>query len=750
MTVATIRRKIVYLVGFVVSVCILSVGGQTATPTPFTDAKTLRNTAGATTQKPTTTPGIVYWTLDKGLTTQECWLKTVIAVPPSQDIDDIQFIIDLELGFARAYDLGKQRQSQKAQETERLLDQLDPYINPLVLDRKKRASTHNGYTVQMIDQMRNSLYPQNVETEYIPATVTPIPPVTEDDQLWIIAAVLVPLFILFLCAFFCCCFCVKKRDTDIDPDTLKIIQYKQKYPYRHYPSGNNTPRGFDVAKDMNGIENKGLVINAGELPQKVTNENEVENRQPTIKRIDDEYTMSDTDSAVTNDSKKMTTNQVQRPLPPRGNAGQAGLFQHVAQLSMATDEKDRRARSLVIPTSLTPMESEESTKLNESLRQKAELERYRNKLRQREKKKTRRKKGSRSAVGDTKDEENAPVKSQKEIDEVLDMELSSGEVPPSFIEPHKRKKNKQGRKKGEHQISDAALPIDTEIDNHFGPHGGKYTALDITSLPETHLSRAPLPNSVYDDQDKMDRDDRYRHQGQTKVVIVPVTELPDKSSGGLIWNTYNAQDEVNAILSPKEAKAPGQLPPLTLESPLTGTILTLPGSNTTQDNLLRTPANKVHPPMSSSKTRPLTLSQLIASPGVHSNDTPLDTTGELSSPQMTDSLEMDTQWAQPALMESLSNGGVKSVPVKLSWTSEEGVTPRVEIPETKTPREQVELDMLSSSKLERTAGKPRNDDYDEMDVAYSVKVGENPQPLIRAIRDELVRLQRKGSTISEL
>lgn len=227
-----------------------------------------------------------------------------------------------------------------------------------------------------------------------------------------------------------------------------------------------------------------------------------------------------------------------------------------------------------------------------------------------------------------------------------------------------------------------------------------------------------------------------------------MTKLPDNTSG-LIWNTYNAHDEVNNILSNKKPSAVKETQPLTLVSPITGEVFNMAEMAPPNVTQVRTPNNEEELQTSGSHTKLFSISQLLTSSGARNADASA-TDGELSSPQLTESLEMGTQWAQPALMETLPNGDAKSTPAAgLSW-SYEGVSPTNEIPETKTPREQVELDMLSSSQLERTAGKPKSDDYDEMDVAQSVKMGQNPQPLIRAIRDELVRLQRKETPVSEL
>ncbi|XP_077994578.1 uncharacterized protein LOC144448271 isoform X2 [Glandiceps talaboti] len=716
-----LRIKILWLV---FCVWIVAVRSQSTSNQPLlTDAATNGTTQSTSTQLSTT----IYWTLEKGLETQPYWLTTFITVASSQDVKDVAFMIGLEQGLAEAYHEGRRQDSQEAREIDDLLTQLDPDINPLVMDRrKKRATTHRGYTVQLIDQLRDADSPTSVEivfyvtedgTKYkkVPsaesaatyqrlslqeltifigypveetvkdynAVPTQQPPTdSNDNDLWIIAVVLIPIFMLFLCVCFCCCCLMnRKRDTDIDPDTLKIIQHKQKYPYRPYPS-------TDTPRPENGIDNK---VN-GSLPSHTDQYIDTN----VTRKADGAFVPSDTESSINGDPYGGQDNTIivttpPRVLPQKSQPGQAGVFEQVVKLQ---SEPVHGAKPP--PKQLPPLESEESIKLNQSLRQKADLEKYRNKVRQRQQKKSKRKKG----VGPCDDD---------------------------FDDQHRKENESE--------------------DGELGP-------------PDTDKTHGPPVQQM-------------SSQEITKLLIVPVTKVPD-NGGGVVWNTYDALDEIDRMSGNQK---PGQqlprqltpIPPVTVQSPRTGTLLTLqesepPQTNIKKPKLMPWEKRNYNTPYNS-HTKPLTISQLHVTPGNRSKDANLATTpgdgsdpGELSSPQMTDSLEMGTKWAEPAFLNSLDSGsagstahsGNKINPVpNLCWSLND-TTPGNEIQETKTPREHVELDMLSSSKLERKVGKPTEDDFDEMDVANAVKTGENPQPLIRTIREELLRLQRRGNPVTEL
>ncbi|XP_070551763.1 muscle M-line assembly protein unc-89-like isoform X2 [Ptychodera flava] len=762
---------------------------QTVTPTPSQpnqnniDGTTAATTKRPTTTVPSTTPGIEYWTLEKGLETQPYWLATVITVPTNQDIRDLLFIIELEQGFAEAYQEGMQRESQENREIQELLQQLDPDINPLVMDRrKKRATSHGSYTVQMIDQIRDNLTPTSVSlvfyvteggTKYrrvaaptssaiygrlslseltffvgypmesevkdynamINPTGTPVPP-AQSNNLWIIAAVLVPFFVIFLCVCCCCCMMMqKKRDTDIDPDTLKIIQFKQKYPYRPYQPA-NTPRGFDVAK--NGIDNQGMVAGDGTATTKTGFhvENDLDDGLTRSAPKTDGFIPSETDSSINMENDIAATQK--RPLPPRGTKN-GGLFD---------------GQPPPYPGRLPPLNTEDTKK-------------------SKQKKKRRRKKGvgpsdvDESTTGRTAADEDHPSSEFKptSLDGLPETHLSRPPLPSSTDDENSQELDSETQKRLQSLFDDAnPLADNAELTE------------DHAQMPSLIHVESSDPSQVYGT-----KNDLFAKKEGPKILIVPVTKVPD-NGGGVVWSTYDAFDEVDKITTKKEPSSSprnkNEPKPLTLTSPHTGAELTLQISETprepSKDKVKegttanrsdastddKTPADKKQLP-NSSTTRPLTISQLLATtirkprskPDDRSQDTSLDRNqGELSGNDMTESLEMGTQWAQPALMDTVESDEEKpdkttqetSKPPKLNW-SFNASTPREEMFETKTPREHVELDMLSSSKLERTVGKPKGEDYDEMDIARSVKTGENPQPLIRVIREELVRLQRKGA-----
>ncbi|XP_070550992.1 uncharacterized protein [Ptychodera flava] len=562
-------------------------------PIPMMSSTLLPGTTAATTKRPTTTvpsttPGIEYWTLEKGLETQPYWLATVITVPTNQDIRDLLFIIELEQGFAEAYQEGMQRESQENREIQELLQQLDPDINPLVMDRrKKRATSHGSYTVQMIDQIRDNLTPTSVSlvfyvteggTKYrkvaaqtssaiygrlslseltffvgypmesevkdynamINPTGTPVPP-AQSNNLWIIAAVLVPFFVIFLCVCCCCCMMMqKKRDTDIDPDTLKIIQFKQKYPYRPYQPA-NTPRGFDVAK--NGIDNQGMVVGDGTGTTKTGFhvENDLDDGLTRSAPKTDGFIPSETDSSINLENDIAATQK--RPLPPRGTKN-GGLFD---------------GQPPPYPGRLPPLNTEDTKK-------------------SKQKKKRRRKKGvgpsdvDESTTGRTAADEDHPSSEFKptSLDGLPETHLSRPPLPSSTDDENSQELDSETQKRLQSLFDDAnPLADNAELTE------------DHAQMPSLIHVESSDPSQVYGTQN-----DLFAKKEGPKILIVPVTKVPD-NGGGVVWSTYDAFDEVDKITTKKEPSSSprnkNEPKPLTLTSPHTGAELTLQISETPRE-----------------------------------------------------------------------------------------------------------------------------------------------------------------------
>ncbi|XP_022105691.1 uncharacterized protein LOC110987339 isoform X2 [Acanthaster planci] len=248
-----------------------------------------------------TTSSLTYPTLDRSFSTNPFWLKVDVSIQEDIDVKQRDFIVAMETSLAAAYSEGKALKDARATVVQDLLEQLNPDNDPLLNVRRKRAVTVDGNTAQVIDVSRDVSYPesavlvfyiaegdtsipageskaifseltlqeltfylqvvvQSFPTEFIEAVVITTSPPPDLTPLWIVLGVFGGLALMFCgccCCFFVCRICCRPRpksarDGPMDMDTLKMLQHKQKYPYRPYKSPNQTPRGFDIAKETDG------------------------------------------------------------------------------------------------------------------------------------------------------------------------------------------------------------------------------------------------------------------------------------------------------------------------------------------------------------------------------------------------------------------------------------------------------------------------------------------------------------------
>ncbi|PIK48573.1 hypothetical protein BSL78_14561 [Apostichopus japonicus] len=232
-------------------------------------------------------------TLDKSFSTREYWVIMELSTPLDMDIQDGGFLKELELSLALSYSKGKEIEVEKDAEVKQLIQNLNPEEDILLSRRrkrrrKKRASTIDGHTAQIIDLSRNVEIASSSELVFyimsggvnIPAVtcattfselsvqeltlllgvvvLTPVssydavpttasPPA--DSNLVILLSIFIPLVILSSCMCCCCMFCVicgpkkKENERTMAPDTFRMLEFKQKFPYKPYPP-NQTPRDF--------------------------------------------------------------------------------------------------------------------------------------------------------------------------------------------------------------------------------------------------------------------------------------------------------------------------------------------------------------------------------------------------------------------------------------------------------------------------------------------------------------------------
>ncbi|NWV98635.1 K1549 protein, partial [Machaerirhynchus nigripectus] len=329
---------------------------------------------------------------------------------------------------------------------------------------------------------------------------------TQNSNLWIIVGVAVPVAVVLLIVIILYWKLCRTDKLEFQPDTMSNIQQRQKL---QAPS----VKGFDFAKQHLGQHNKDDVLIIHEpapLPGPIKDTTPSENGDvPSPKsktstkpsktvRHRGRISPSDAESTASEQSSgRETGEEGARPStaanegkprravkkgPPQTSSGNeqhssASIFEHVDRMSRSSDAS-RRVPSKIQLIAMQPMAAPpvqnsllsdrvaETNKINKeiqtALRHKSEIEHHRNKIRLRAKRK-----GHYEfpvvddvVVVDSKEQHRIYRKAQMQIDKILD---PGGSVPTVFIEPRKSSRAKRSPKqRRRHQINGS--PIDAEKD----------------------------------------------------------------------------------------------------------------------------------------------------------------------------------------------------------------------------------------------------------------------------------------------
>ncbi|NXH51897.1 K1549 protein, partial [Rhabdornis inornatus] len=329
---------------------------------------------------------------------------------------------------------------------------------------------------------------------------------TQNSNLWIIVGVAVPVAVVLLIVIILYWKLCRTDKLEFQPDTVSNIQQRQKL---QAPS----VKGFDFAKQHLGQHNKDDVLIIHEpapLPGPIKDTTPSENgdvpspksktstkpsktvrHRGRISPSDAESTASEQSSGretgeenlrpstVANEGKPRRAVKKGPPQTSSGNEqhSSASIFEHVDRMSRSSDAS-RRVPSKIQLIAMQPMAAPpvqnsvlsdrvaETNKINKeiqtALRHKSEIEHHRNKIRLRAKRK-----GHYEfpvvddvVVVDSKEQHRIYRKAQMQIDKILD---PGGSVPTVFIEPRKSSRAKRSPKqRRRHQINGS--PIDAEKD----------------------------------------------------------------------------------------------------------------------------------------------------------------------------------------------------------------------------------------------------------------------------------------------
>nr|XP_009942632.1 PREDICTED: UPF0606 protein KIAA1549 homolog [Opisthocomus hoazin] len=329
---------------------------------------------------------------------------------------------------------------------------------------------------------------------------------SQSNNLWIIVGVAVPVVVVVLIMIILYWKLCRTDKLEFQPDTMSNIQQRQKL---QAPS----VKGFDFAKQHLGQHNKDDVLiihESAALPGPIKDTTSSENGDvpsPRSKtpskpaktiRHRGRVLPSDADSTESEQSSgRETGEETARPStvgsagrprrawkkgPPQTSSGKeqhssASIFEHVDRMSRSSDASRRvpgkiqliAMQPMAVPLVQNSVLSDrvaETNKINNeiqtALRHKSEIEHHRNKIRLRAKRK-----GHYEfpvvedmVVFDPKDQHRIYRKAQMQIDKILD---PGGSVPTAFVEPRKSSRSKRSpRQRRRHQIN--GRPIDAEKD----------------------------------------------------------------------------------------------------------------------------------------------------------------------------------------------------------------------------------------------------------------------------------------------
>ncbi|XP_074863479.1 UPF0606 protein KIAA1549 homolog isoform X2 [Carettochelys insculpta] len=328
---------------------------------------------------------------------------------------------------------------------------------------------------------------------------------SQNNNLWIIVGVVVPVAVVLLIIIILYWKLCRTDKLEFQPDTMSNIQQRQKL---QAPS----VKGFDFAKQHLGQHNKDdiLIIHepapiTGHIKDTAPSENG-DVPSPKLKttskpaknvRRRGRVTPSDADSTASEQSSGKETEETARPPttaneckqrrapktgPPQTSSGteqqsSASIFEHVDRMSRSSEASRRVPSKIQLiamqPIAAPPVQSlalsdriAETNKINKeiqtALRHKSEIEHHRNKIRLRAKRK-----GHYEfpvvddvIVIDSKEQHRIYRKAQMQIDKILD---PGGNMPTVFIEPRKSSRAKRSPKqRRRHQINGS--PVDAEKD----------------------------------------------------------------------------------------------------------------------------------------------------------------------------------------------------------------------------------------------------------------------------------------------
>ncbi|XP_062454777.1 UPF0606 protein KIAA1549 homolog [Rhea pennata] len=329
---------------------------------------------------------------------------------------------------------------------------------------------------------------------------------SQNSNLWIIVGVAVPVAVVLLIVIILYWKLCRTDKLEFQPDTMSNIQQRQKL---QAPS----VKGFDFAKQHLGQHNKDEILIIHEpapLPGPTKDTTPSENGDvPSPKsktsskpsktvRHRGRVSPSDADSTASEQSSgRETGEETARPStvvnegkprravkkgPPQTSSGNeqhssASIFEHVDRMSRSSDASRRVPNKIQLiamqPMAAPPVQNSilsdrvaETNKINKeiqtALRHKSEIEHHRNKIRLRAKRK-----GHYEfpvvddvVVVDSKEQHRIYRKAQMQIDKILD---PGGNVPTVFIEPRKSSRAKRSPKqRRRHQINGS--PLDAEKD----------------------------------------------------------------------------------------------------------------------------------------------------------------------------------------------------------------------------------------------------------------------------------------------
>nr|XP_032637857.1 UPF0606 protein KIAA1549 homolog isoform X2 [Chelonoidis abingdonii] len=334
---------------------------------------------------------------------------------------------------------------------------------------------------------------------------------SQNNNLWIIVGVAVPVAVVLLIIIILYWKLCRTDKLEFQPDTMSNIQQRQKlqapsvkgfdFAKQHLgqhnkddiliihepaplpgpikdttPSENGdvpSPKLKITSKPSKNVRHRGRVspsdADSTASEQSSGRETEEETARPS----------TTANEGKTRRAPKSGTNRVGPPQPSSGNEqhSSASIFEHVDRMSRSSDASRRvpskiqliAMQPIAAPPAQNPALSDrvaESNKINKeiqtALRHKSEIEHHRNKIRLRAKRK-----GHYEfpvvddvIVVDAKEQHRIYRKAQMQIDKILD---PGGNVPTVFIEPRKSSRAKRSPKqRRRHQINGS--PIDAEKD----------------------------------------------------------------------------------------------------------------------------------------------------------------------------------------------------------------------------------------------------------------------------------------------